>query len=266
MSDGVVELASAEDAGLFGGKAANLARAAQGGLPVPEGIAMSTKALASFVAGESQLPAAALALLPGRLAVRSSAIGEDSTKASFAGMLLTRLNVTTADELAMALREVAASANSEAVRTYRAGLGLPEEAAAGAVVQRLIDADVAGVLFTRDPLGGDGMVIEASWGLGEAVVAGLIVPDRVVLRADGSVEKHIVGTKNLRLDPSEAGGVVESELAAAEIERPCLSDDDIARLAAHGRRCEQLYGAPQDLEWAFSDGMLFHLQARRITA
>ena len=265
MSSAVVALADASETALFGGKAAHLAAALQGGLPVPEGMALSVVGLSRAVE-KGVVPRSLLELLPGPLAVRSSALGEDSAEASFAGMLVTRLNVTSEPQLAQALRDVHDSASGPGALAYRSRLELPVSLATGAVVQRLVRADVAGVLFTRDPRGGEASAIEASWGLGEAVVSGVVIPDRFTVGRDGTVYERAAGSKDVRFDLAVDGGVVETDVSAALVERLCLSDGQLVELAAHGRRCEELFGGPQDVEWAIEGGALRHLQSRPITA
>src|SRR5207247_10312016 len=112
------------------------------------------------------------------LAVRSSAVDEDGAEASFAGQHMTLLNVPGADAVADALREIWWSANSDSAITYRQRVGLFRRPIVGVVVQSLLDPDCAGVMFTRNPVTGDDeLMSEASWGLGEAGVSGLVMPD-----------------------------------------------------------------------------------------
>ena len=116
--------------------------------------------------------------LGGPLAVRSSAVDEDGADASFAGQHLTLLNVPSSEQLGAALSEIWWSANSDSAITYRQRVGLFTRPSVGVVVQALLDPDSAGVMFTQNPItGADERMIEASWGLGEAVVAGLVIPD-----------------------------------------------------------------------------------------
>src|ERR687894_488261 len=139
----------------------------------------------SGAAGEVERAAS---LLRPPLAARSSAVGEDAHDASFAGQHLTCLNVPSAAEAVAAVSEIRRSAHEGAALVYRARLGVTEPPRAAVVLQELVDADCAGVLFTRNPLdAADELVVEAAWGLGEAVVAGLVTPDRFRLRRDGSV-------------------------------------------------------------------------------
>ena len=120
--------------------------------------------------------------------MRSSAVGEDSEGASFAGQHATILNVRDEDQVVDAVLKVRESAHTESARAYRRTLGLDEAPRIAVVVQRMIEPDCAGVMFTRNPLdGADERVIEASWGLGESVVAGLVVPDNYALDQQGRV-------------------------------------------------------------------------------
>ena len=126
--------------------------------------------------------------LTGPLAVRSSAADEDGADASFAGQHLTLLNVPSVDDLGAAVREIWWSANSDSAITYRQRVGLFQQPSVGVVVQSLLDPDVAGVMFTQNPINGaDERLIEASWGLGEVVVAGRVIPDTFRIDRDGVV-------------------------------------------------------------------------------
>jgi pyruvate, water dikinase len=149
---------------------------------------------------------------------------------------------------------------------YRRRLGLAGEPRIAVVVQELVDADCAGVLFSRNPLdGSDQLVIEASWGLGEAVVAGLVVPDRVRVGRDGRVIEHSVGLKEIVVGPAPEGGTQQTETPAELAREPCLSDSQLRELVALARRCERFFSGAHDLEWAFEASHLFLLQRRAVT-
>jgi pyruvate,water dikinase len=136
----------------------------------------------------------------------------------------------------------------------------------GVVVQRMIEPDCAGVMFTRNPLNGaDERVIEASWGLGEAVVAGLVVPDHYALDAQGRVVRRTAGEKDIALRGSPEGGTVEEPVADHLIATLCLADDKLAQLQDLATQCESFFGGGLDLEWAFADGALYLLQCRAMT-
>ncbi len=151
------------------------------GFPIPPGVALSGSFVDAVAAGSKraieQLATAARSLV-GPLAVRSSAVDEDGADASFAGQHLTLLNVPSVDDLSAAIREIWWSANSDSAITYRQRVGLFARPSVGVVVQSLLDPDVAGVMFTQNPINeADERLIEASWGLGEVVVAGRVIPD-----------------------------------------------------------------------------------------
>ena len=265
----VVPLAEAHDVVAFGGKAVQLAAALRAGLPVPPGAAVPSALVDAVAAGEAagtDALEAVAALVAGPVAVRSSAIGEDSAEASFAGQHLTQLNVRDARRLAEAVVAVWASARSEAALAYRARLGIDGSPRTGVVVQRLLDPDVAGVLFTRDPLdGSDERVVEASWGLGEAVVAGRVIPDRFRIARDGTILERTAGWKHVALRPSALGGTVEEPVAAGLVEQLCLDDRRLGELNGLATRCERAFGAGRDLEWAFAGGTVYLLQCRAVT-
>src|SRR5207253_11473687 len=164
--------------------------------------------------------------LPVPLAVRSSAVGEDSADASFAGQHLTLLNVPSAEEVSSAVREIWWSANSDSAITYRQRVGLFARPSVGVVVQSLLDPDVAGVMFTQNPINGaDERMIEASWGLGEAVVSGRVIPDNYRVARSGEVLQRNAGMKKFAIRRAADGGTAEEQVPAEDVERHCLSDD-----------------------------------------
>jgi pyruvate,water dikinase len=204
--------------------------------------------------------------LGGPLAVRSSAIDEDGAEASFAGQHLTVLNVPSSQELPSAVREVWWSANSDSAITYRQRVGLFARPSVGIVVQKLLDPDVAGVMFTRNPITGeDERVVEASWGLGEAVVAGRVIPDHFRIARSGEVLERTVGLKKLEIRTLPKGGTFEQDVPSELAERLCLDDGQLADLNRLAERCEHVYGQARDIEWAFAGGQLYLLQCRAVT-
>ena len=189
------------------------------------------------------------------VAVRSSATCEDSATASFAGLQDTYLWILDEDGLIGRIRACWASLyNSESI-TYRLRLGLAEgELAMAVVVQQMVDALCAGVMFTRSPTTGDRsvIVIEGSWGLGSCIVSGEVTPDRfVVNKITGEIVSRNVSAKLMEHVPERSGGGVR-ELAVDSERRStaCLTDAVIGQLWQIGRRVEQHYGNPQDIEWA----------------
>jgi pyruvate,water dikinase len=201
------------------------------------------------------------------LAIRSSATTEDAEDASFAGLQDTYLWVKGVDAVEQQVRACWASLYSVPSLSYRRKQGLPESGVSMAVVvQCMVDARCAGVMFTRSPVTGDRsvIVIEGAWGLGSAVVSGEVTPDRfVVAKITGEISVREIRDKHIRHIPKVEGGTEEVETPAALREVPCLSDDELQQLRAVARRIEKHYGRPQDIEWAFDQqGSLRILQSR----
>jgi pyruvate,water dikinase len=265
----VVPFARARETALYGSKAVGLGEAARHGLAVPPGVALSgdlVEAVAASDAKAIEKLAAAIADLPPPFAVRSSAVDEDGASASFAGQHLTMLNVHSAADVPNAVREVWWSANSDSAITYRQKVGLFTRPSVGVVVQTLLNPTVAGVMFTEHPVtGADERLIEASWGLGEAVVAGLVVPDHFRLDRAGRVLERKPGRKRIAVRSLPNGGTFEEPVAPALVSQLCLDDAQLATLAALALRCEQAYGPRRDIEWALQDGQLYLLQCRAVT-
>lgn len=258
----------AVDAGRVGGKCANLGELTGAGFPVPSGFAVTTDAVG---ARPDELAAAVgdayRALGEPPVAVRSSAIGEDGAEASFAGVQDTYLWRRGLDDVLDALRRCWASVgNAEAV-AYRAERRLAETRMAVAV-QTMVDARVAGVAFTRNPVSGDPstIAIDASWGLGAPVVGGEVTPDSfLVNKITGAVLRTQVGSKETECVPDPAGGgTVSREVDADRRARACLEPAEVTALVELVRRVERHYGCHQDVEWAIDDatGELRLLQAR----
>ncbi len=268
-------LAEATDPAAFGGKAVQLGAAIRAGLPVPAGFALSSEQVEATAGGDPAALAELQALCPDSMrcavpswAVRSSAIGEDSGAASFAGTHLSVLGVCGFAAVVQAVQEVHASGRDPAAHAYRARLGLERTFRMAVVVQELVDADVAGVLFTRNPVTGAAeRVIEASWGLGEAVVSGLVTPDQYRLAPTGRLLKLSVGEKDLQLRRSGCGGTKQVPVAAELISAPCLGDGELATLHALAAACDRVFDSPDhDIEFAFRGGAVFLLQRRPITS
>jgi pyruvate,water dikinase len=265
----VVPLEKALETALFGFKAVGLGQAIRDGLPVPPGVALSGSIVEAVAAGEEaalKQVVRAVEPLGGPLAVRSSAVDEDGAAASFAGQHLTLLNVPSAEHLGPALSEIWWSANSDSAITYRQRVGLFTRPSVGVVVQALLNPEAAGVMFTRNPVTGeDERMIEASWGLGEAVVAGIVIPDHFRVDRSGRVLERTPGLKKVAVRGVPGGGTVEEEVSAERVESLCLDDtrlEDLHRLAS---RCEEIYGPGRDIEWALAGGKIYLLQCRAIT-
>lgn len=213
--------------------------------------------------------AAAMASEPGSArAVRSSATVEDLPEASFAGQHDSFLNVSGRDAVLGAVKRCWLSLFSERAISYRTRKGVaPGRAQMAVIVQQLIDADAAGVMFTTDPAGGDSdcILIEAAFGLGEAVVQGKVAPDRVEVSRSGlRVVRRDTGSKRMQIVAAK-DGVCEQLLAAEKAGAPVLDDETAGRLAGLGLEVERVLGGPQDIEWAVREGKIWLLQARVVT-
>jgi pyruvate,water dikinase len=155
---------------------------------------------------------------------------------------------------------------TEAALSYRRKVGVTAPPRIGVAVQRMVPSECAGVLFSRNPMTGDDeRVIEASWGLGEAVVAGLVTPDHYRVARDGRVIERTAGNKDLAIRPVKGGGTAEEEVEPHLHAMLCLDDRRLARLHDLASQCEQFFGGQQDLEWAFVAEELYLLQRRAIT-
>jgi hypothetical protein len=265
----VVLLVDAEDTSLFGSKAVGLGQAVRDGLTVPPGVALSGAIVDAVAAGDQEAidkVTAAVRPLGGPLAVRSSAVDEDGADASFAGQHLTLLNVPSWKELTAAVSEIWWSANSDSAISYRQRVGLFTRPSVGVVVQVLLNPDSAGVMFTQNPVtGADERVIEASIGLGEAVVAGLVIPDSFRVDRSGEVLERTPGLKKIAVRTLPQGGTIEEEVPRELAERLCLDDSHLEELSRLADRCDRVYGRARDIEWAIADGTLYLLQCRAVT-
>jgi pyruvate, water dikinase len=290
-----------------GGKGSSLARMAALGLPVPGGFVVLADALAVTLATagtdarlreclaavddaerrQASETASALVqaapLAPGleaaiaeavdalgdgtSLAVRSSAVAEDSEAASYAGQQDTYLHVRGADRVVQRVRDCWASFFGEHAIFYRQRKGSLDDLRMAVVVQRMVEPDVAGVLFTIDPIRQrrDQMVVEAALGLGEAVVQGVVTPDHYVLARDGRIKQSVVATQPYAIVRGPDGGTEHRPLTPEEGGRQKLTADDLRRLADLGRQLEEHLGGPQDVEWAIAGGELHLLQSRPVT-
>jgi pyruvate,water dikinase len=266
---GVVTLDDVHDESLYGSKAVGLGEATRAGLPLPPGVAISGDVVEAVAGGDTAAMEQVDQLvrpLGGPLAVRSSAVDEDGADASFAGQHLTLLNVPSWEQLTDAVTEIWWSANSDSAITYRQRVGLFTRPSVGVVVQVLLDPDAAGVMFTQNPVtGADERVIEASFGLGEAVVAGLVIPDTFRIDRSGEVLERTAGLKKIAVRSRPNGGTVEEAVPRERAEELCLDDGHLAALAALADRCEHVYGRARDIEWAIAGGTLYLLQCRAVT-
>ncbi|QCB95747.1 phosphoenolpyruvate synthase [Arthrobacter sp. PAMC25564] len=251
-----------------------LAACAPGDLPALAALAATARGLvlaAEVPAEIADAVRAAYAALgtEAAVAVRSSATAEDLAFASFAGQQDTFLNVVGAEAVLAAVRQCWASLWTDRAVAYRAAQGIgPATVSLAVVVQRMVDAAVAGVLFTANPVTGrrHEAVIDASPGLGEAVVSGAVNPDHFVV--DGATRRVLecrIGDKGVAIRPLPGGGTERVDQPDARFQ-PCLDDAQLAALELLGRRAELHFGSPQDLEWAIDgDGRAWLTQSRPIT-
>jgi pyruvate,water dikinase len=231
--------------------------------PVPEAVAQAIVRAYETLSGGGPLP----------VAVRSSATAEDLPDASFAGQQETYLNVVGADAVVDAVRRCWGSLWTPRAVAYRATNGIDQRSVQLAVVvQQMVDAAVAGVMFTANPLTGRRRqaVIDASPGLGEAVVSGAVTPDHFVVDVDtGHVVERRLGDKRLQIAALPGGGTQRLDASSqftVHSSQFCLADDEVRALARLAARVEAHYGAPQDVEWALDSGGAFWLvQTRPIT-
>lgn len=271
MNQWTVPLSAALPENLVGRKAAALSRLVEQGFPVPAGVCVTTQAFYQAVSthpSELRLPDGLLDELTGAfpanmpLAVRSSAVREDMPGVSFAGRYSTQLNVIGTAALAEAVLDC--------WRSYMTAPAAESEGGMAVLVQPMLDAECAGVCFTLDPvrLRPDLMLVVSAWGLGAGVVDGAVPTDTARLRrTDLNIEEYSVSVKHTALRSSGTdGGIlpvpVPDELRAV----PCLPDSWLERVGQFGLALEQVFGAPQDVEWTVADGQLWILQSRPITA
>ncbi|GIE97122.1 rifamycin-inactivating phosphotransferase [Paractinoplanes rishiriensis] len=200
-------------------------------------------------------------------AVRSSATAEDLPTASFAGQQDTYLNVIGPAAVLDHVRRCWASLFTDRAVAYRRRHGIDDrEVQMAVVVQQMVVPDASGILFTADPVTGNRRVtsVDAGFGLGEALVSGLVNPDVFKVR-DGEIVTRTIATKQLALHARPAGGTEERAIEPARRDQPALTDEQVVRLAALGRRIEAHFGRPQDIEWCLAgDGFLI-VQSRPIT-
>jgi pyruvate,water dikinase len=274
-----------EDVERAGGKAAHLGDLLRAGFPVPDGFAITTEAFDAVVGARREVEpedVAALELPPGLadeiragyaqlgageppVAVRSSAVAEDAADASFAGMQSTYLYVRGGEAVLAAVRRCWGSYFNAEALSYRARHG--GAAGMSVAVQRMVDARVAGVLFTLNPVSGDrsSIAIEASYGLGASVVGGEVTPDSFLYSKVTREPLRVqLGTKEMECVQAEEGGTTMRPVPEELRSRPCLQDAELLQLVELGRDVERHYGRPQDLEWAIerASGALYLLQAR----
>ncbi|VBB08184.1 Hypothetical protein LUCI_3452 [Lucifera butyrica] len=200
-------------------------------------------------------------------AIRSSATAEDLPNASFAGQQDTYLNIKGREEILQQVRNCWASLFTDRAIAYRAKNGFDHrEVYLSIVVQQMVIPDVSGILFTADPVNGNRTVvsIDASFGLGEALVSGLVSADLYKVKNNTLISKKI-SQKKLAIYSLPEGGTVSKELPAAQQQKQVLTDRQLIELAALGKKIEQHYGKPQDIEFCLAKGEFFIVQSRPVT-
>ncbi|GAY12658.1 PEP/pyruvate-binding domain-containing protein [Pseudonocardia sp. N23] len=287
------------DVDVAGGKGANLGELTRAGFPVPPGFVLGTDAYRVFVdtsgigsrvldlattrdeqairalftgvdvpaAMAEEVRGAYRGIGGGPVAVRSSATAEDLEGASFAGQQDTYLDVRGDDALLAAVRDCWASLWTARAMAYRERQGIaPADVALAVVVQQMVVADAAGVMFTANPTTGrrDETAVSAAWGLGESVVSGAVTTDDVVV-SRGAVTARTTADKAVMTVPT-GEDTVERPVAGADRRRAVLTDAEAVALAALGARIQDHYGAPQDIEWARAADGFAIVQARPVTA
>lgn len=302
---GVLADFDADDLALAGGKGANLGELVRQGFPVPPGFVVTTAAYAALLtesglgakldrllvtsndadqapgaqirhlftqaripdAVRTEIAAAYAAMGDVPVAVRSSATAEDLPGAAFAGQQDTYLNVVGEEALLQTVLDCWASLWTDRAISYRQRQGMDQrQVAIAVVVQEMVQAEIAGVMFSANPVTGERgeIVVDASPGLGEAVVSGLVTPEHYVLDSTGKVRAFTPGGHQLSIR-SLAGGGTE-ERAGTGATRPALFEGHLEELARLALRAQDHFGRPQDMEWAVADGRVYVLQSRPMTA
>lgn len=285
-----------EDVSVVGGKGANLGEMFNASLPVPDGFCVTGDAFDEYMKRNSfkqQVSTYSNKLLPeiaeGQIwpeleqeiaecyaalgqnmsvAVRSSATAEDLPEASFAGQQETYLNVAGKDQLITAIKKCFASLYSARAVAYRKQADFDTvKVSLAVVIQKMVESEVSGVLFTVDPVSQetDRMMLNASWGLGEAIVSGRVTPDiyRYSKKQKRIVDKKL-GDKDILICYGTSG-IEEKNTLAEQKCRFCLTEKQALEVFRMGQKIEQHYGCPQDVEWAITKGKLYLLQSRPIT-
>lgn len=281
----------ASDGALAGGKGANLGELIAAGFAVPEGFVVTTRLYREALRAADIIPAhvdptqrraliEALTIPPalaaeivrayrelgeGPVAVRSSATAEDLPSAAFAGQQESFLHVLGGDAVVAAVRGCWASLWGERAVAYRERLEYAAVPEIAVVVQRMVPSEFAGVLFTANPVTGvrDEVVIDASPGLGDAVVSGLVTPQHVVIDRRGRIRERRAGRSEVIIRGLASGGVSHEKGGGSGTE---LRSAVLTELAAVGVKVGTHFGRPQDIEWAYANGSVWVVQARPITA
>jgi hypothetical protein len=261
-----------EDSNFVGGKAYNLGKIARAGFPIPRGFVITTRVFREWIKKAEQLDAnvsdqisnAFQLLKLENVAVRSSSTVEDLSQASSAGVYKTSLNIKK-EEVVNAVIEGFRSFYEPNAQAYRSEKAIKEGADMAIIVQEMINAKVSGVLFTRNPLNRDAnedeFVINATFGLGEPIVSGRVPGDTFILdKTNNSIKESIITQKDTMLTKDGEIDVPESIKSVST-----LNNLQISQLIQIGKKLEELFGAPQDIEFAITHDKIWILQSRPIT-
>jgi len=274
-----IHLFEATEVELYGRKAVNLGKALQQRFPVPEGYVLSASTVQQFATGELNLESEIRTMLDSlcSVSVRSSACQEDGEQSSYAGLFHSCLNLTTTEGIERAIRYIWKSAQWNRLHSYMSRAEGPttvneDEAGTGTavqvalIVQRMIASDVSGIMFTRNPVtNADERVIEAAWGLGEAVASGYVTPDYFRMNRNGEITEAAASMKEVAVQVGHCEGTIQRKLTDYAAHSLCLTAEQCKELNRLAAKCEDIFGQDIDIEWAFLDGELWLLQCRRIT-
>jgi pyruvate,water dikinase len=200
-------------------------------------------------------------------AIRSSATAEDLPNASFAGQQDTYLNIRGKDEIIRHIIKCWASLFTDRAVTYRIQNGFDhKKVLLSVVVQKMVISEASGIMFTADPMTSDRktLTIDAGFGLGEALVSGLVNPD-IYKVVDGRITNKNIGTKEMEIRTDQSGGTQEVDIEKDRQKKQVLEDEQIQKLAAMGKKIESYYGSPQDIEWCLFNKEFYIVQSRSIT-
>lgn len=260
---------SKNDIKKVGGKASSLGELTKVGFSIPGGFVITTEAFEKFYNQEfqsefiSEVLASFNKLKSSRVAVRSSAIDEDSQSASWAGQFVSFLNVSK-EQLLERIKDCWSSIDLERVSSY-ANLQNAKGILIGVVIQKMVNSEVSGVIFTRNPVNNqDEIMIESIYGLGELIVQGEMTPDNFLVSKRMEILARNIEFKEKQLI-FRNGENQEVEIPENLKNSSSLTDEQIKKLATLGKKIESYYGCPQDIEWAIERGKIYILQSRPIT-
>ncbi len=228
-----------------------------GEVPLPEDLRAAVSEAYAALMAQQDMPCA----------VRSSAISEDGSAASFAGLYETYLNVRGENDILDRLHRCYVSLWAERAVGYRARHGGGHDESMAVVVMGLVPAESSGIAFTAHPVTGsrDTVVINSSWGLGEAIVSGRVTPDSfMVAKGTWQIEEREIYPKDIATHP-HGDGTIDAPVEPEKREQPSLTDEQVQEVARLAARVEEHYGSPQDVEWALASDVLYLLQSRPIT-